>query len=138
VFFHTWHTLPAQKDEPALLARWQHIRDARAQVLKELENARSAGQIGSSLQAEVILRARPELHTLLASLGDDLRFVLITSKAELVSAVEDSITVIASPHTKCERCWHVREDVGAHADHPQLCGRCVSNLFGKGETRNHA
>ena len=138
VFFHTWHALPEQADEPALLTRWQQIRETRAQVLKELENARSAGQIGSSLQAEVILRAKPELHAVLASLGDDLRFVLITSKAELVQADEDSITVIASSHRKCERCWHVREDVGTHADHPQLCRRCFGNLFDEGEVRNHA
>ncbi|MEW6132161.1 MAG: isoleucine--tRNA ligase [Pseudomonadota bacterium] len=138
VFFHTWHALPQQADEPALLARWGLIRDYRAQVLKELENARSAGQIGSSLQAEVILHVQPEIHALLASLGDDLRFVLITSKVELVPAEENRILVIASGHPKCERCWHYRADVGADPAHPQLCGRCVSNLFGSGEVRTHA
>ncbi len=138
VFFETWHNLPAQANEPVLIARWNGIRALRAEVLKELEVARSAGQIGSSLQAEVILHAKPDTHALLASLGDDLRFVLITSRVELVAAEKDRITVITSPHQKCERCWHVREDVGANADHPQLCGRCVSNLFGTGEARNHA
>ncbi len=138
VFFQTWHALPEQVGETELLARWESIRDYRAQVLKELENARSAGQIGSSLQAEVILHVRPETHALLASLGDDLRFVLITSKVERVPAEEDRILVIASGHAKCERCWHYREDVGADAAHPQLCGRCASNLFGQGEARQHA
>ncbi len=138
VFFHTWHALPEQAGETELLARWESIRDYRAQVLKELENARAASQIGSSLQAEVILHVQPETHALLASLGDDLRFVLITSRAELVPAEENRILVIASGHAKCERCWHYREDVGANTEHPQLCGRCVSNLFGQGEARQHA
>ena len=153
VFLHTWHALPdpcpllereesnempKPINESTLLSRWQQIREVRALVLKELENARSAGQIGSSLQAEVILRARSERYALLNALGDDLRFVLITSKVELALADEDSITVIASPHQKCNRCWHVREDVGSHTEHPQLCGRCISNLFGEGEARNHA
>ena len=157
VFFHTWHALPEPCPHPtplpegeganagptpineaALLARWQRIRDYRVQVLKELENARSAGQIGSSLQAEVILHVQPEIHALLASLGEDLRFVLITSRVELVPAEENRILVIASGHAKCERCWHYRADVGADPAHPQLCGRCVSNLFGSGEARTHA
>ena len=138
VFFHTWHALPEQSGEAALLAHWESIRVYRAQVLKELENARSAGQIGSSLQAEVILHVQPETHTLLSSLGDDLRFVLITSKVELVPADENRIMVIASGHTKCERCWHYREDVGSDHAHPHLCGRCASNLHGQGEVREHA
>jgi isoleucyl-tRNA synthetase len=138
VFFHTWHALPAQADEAPLLARWETIRAARATVLKELEVARAGGQIGSSLQAEVILHARPDNHALLASLGDDLRFVLITSRVELVPSDEDKVLVVASGHAKCERCWHYREDVGADPVHPQLCGRCTSNLFGNGEARAHA
>ena len=79
-----------------------------------------------------------ELFELLQSLGDDLRFVLITSQAKVTEGVEEKITVTASPHQKCERCWHYRADVGAHADHPTLCGRCHSNLFGSGEARSHA
>jgi isoleucyl-tRNA synthetase len=130
--------MPKPINEFALLARWEKIRDYRAQVLKELENARASGQIGSSLQAEVILHVQPDIHGLLASLGDDLRFVLITSKVELVPAEENRVLVIPSGHAKCERCWHYREDVGADAAHPQLCGRCVSNLFGQGEARKHA
>jgi isoleucyl-tRNA synthetase len=57
---------------------------------------------------------------------------------ELVPAEENRILVIASGHAKCERCWHYREDVGADPAHPQLCGRCVGNLFGDGEARQHA
>ncbi len=138
VFFHAWHDLPEQAGEAELVTRWQSIRDYRALVLKELENARGAGEIGSSLQAEVILHVQPDTHALLSSLGDDLRFVLITSRVELVPAQENRILVIASGHAKCERCWHYREDVGGDAAHPQLCGRCVSNLYGAGEARSHA
>jgi isoleucyl-tRNA synthetase len=75
---------------------------------------------------------------LLAPLGDDLRFVLITSQARVVAAESDRVEVTPSPANKCERCWHYRDDVDAHADHPGLCGRCVSNLAGAGEARSHA
>ena len=90
----------------------------------------------------------PVLNKLLASLGDDLRFVMITSRASLLAGTGGAATssglagvgivVHASTHTKCERCWHYRADVGAKTEHPLLCGRCVSNLFGPGEPRNHA
>ena len=76
---------------------------------------------------------------LLNSLGDDLRFVLITSAARVEkSAGETGVEANASAHEKCERCWHYRADVGAAAEHPGLCGRCVSNLYGEGEQRAHA
>ncbi|KVW95652.1 isoleucine--tRNA ligase [Thiobacillus denitrificans] len=138
VFLHTWHELPAQADEAALLDRWTRIRAVRAEVQKELEAVRVAGAIGSSLQAEVTLHASPDTQALLAPLGDDLRFVLITSQARVVTADTDRIEVTPSTAKKCERCWHYRDDVDAHADHPGLCGRCVSNLYGDGEARTHA
>ncbi len=141
VMLHTWHTLPEGADEDALIARWDRIREVRAEVQKELENLRAAGKIGSSLQAEVTLRASGERFDALASLGDDLCFVLITSRAELVQvsdAGDEGLDATASAHTKCERCWHYRDDVGSVADHPGLCGRCDSNLHGAGETRTHA
>jgi isoleucyl-tRNA synthetase len=138
VFLHTWHELPAQPDETGLLARWTRIRAVRADVQKELETVRAAGGIGSSLQAEVTLHASPDTRALLAPLGDDLRFVLITSQARVVAADTDRVEVTPSAAKKCERCWHYRDDVDAHADHPGLCGRCVSNLTGAGEVRSHA
>ena len=98
----------------------------------------AAGGVGSSLQAEVTVAAPPETHALLASLGDDLKFVLITSKATLASAEALAVTVTPSSATKCERCWHWRDDVGPDAAHPTICGRCVSNLFGAGEARTVA
>jgi len=138
VFLHTWHALPAQADEADLLERWTRIRAVRAEVQKELETVRVAGGIGSSLQADVTLHASPTTQALLAPLGDDLRFVLITSQAHVVAAEADRVDVTPSTAKKCERCWHYRDDVDADAGHPGLCGRCVSNLAGSGEERTHA
>ncbi len=138
VFLHTWYDLPAQTDEAGLLDRWTRIRAIRADVQKELETVRAAGGIGSSLQAEITLHACSETQALLAPLGDDLRFVLIASQAHIVAAEADRVEVTPSAAKKCERCWHYRDDVDTHADHPGLCERCVSNLTGKGEARTHA
>jgi isoleucyl-tRNA synthetase len=142
IFFHTWkEVLPKQEGEAGLASRWKRLREIRAAVMKRLEESRASGAIGSSLQAEVTIEAGgPDLE-LLRSLGDDLRFVLITSKAELRPSSGEGIVNIevrASAHPKCERCWHYRPDVGSHAAHPTICGRCVSNLEGPGEVREHA
>ncbi|MDP1952679.1 MAG: class I tRNA ligase family protein, partial [Betaproteobacteria bacterium] len=105
------------------------------------EEARVAGKIGSSLQAEVEIRASGDKLALLQSLEDDLRFVLITSSAVLTpvaAAADEAVIVSASARVKCERCWHYRDDVGEDAAHAGLCGRCVSNLYGAGEARAHA
>ena len=102
---------------------------------KEIEALRTEGEVGSSLQANVTLTAGPEDHALLEALGDDLRFVLITSAVDLRLGDTLVIHVQASAATKCERCWHWRDDVGHDAAHAGLCARCTSNLFGAGETR---
>jgi isoleucyl-tRNA synthetase len=141
VMLSTWHELPPQAEESALATRWQAIRAVRAEVARTLEDLRSAGKIGSSLQAEVSLRADAGTYDLLASLGEDLKFILICSKVSLEradAATGVSIEAVASPDTKCARCWHWREDVGHDAEHPELCGRCTSNLFGSGEARTIA
>jgi isoleucyl-tRNA synthetase len=110
-------------------------------VQKVLESLRAEGRIGASLQAEVEVRASGDRYAALASLGDDLRFVLITSaaRATRVDAPADE-TIVATPsaHAKCERCWHYRADVGVDPAHTTICGRCVSNLEGPGEPRQHA
>ena len=137
IFTETYWDLPGAGDE-ALLAKWDRIHAVRDAVNKEIETVRAAGQVGSSLQAEVTIGAPAEDHALLASLDEDLRFVLITSKAVLTHAEDLSITVTPSSATKCERCWHYRDDVGADPAHPTICGRCVSNLHGAGETRKVA
>ncbi len=136
IFTQTYWQLPAP--DAALLAKWGRIRELRDVVNKEIEALRSAGGVGSSLQAEVQITAQAADHALLASLGEDLKFVFITSAARLVAGEALAVQVAASTHTKCERCWHWREDVGHDTAHPTLCGRCTSNLYGAGETRTVA
>ena len=138
VMFTTWHQLPLGGDSEALLAKWAALREVRGEVTKELEALRVAGSIGSSLQAEVEIHCDGEKYERLASLGDDLKFIFICSKAVAVKSAEEKLVAAPSGHGKCERCWHVREDVGANAEHPTLCGRCVENLYGAGEARVHA
>ena len=140
VFFQTWHTVPEVSDAEGLLMRWDRLRELRVLVRKQLEELRTAGQVGSSLQAELHLYANGADYELLARLSDDLRFVMLTSAAELHRAVGDAAhaEVFPSGHPKCERCWHYRADVGADARYEGLCGRCVSNLHGPGEPRVHA
>lgn len=139
IFTEVFHQLPSYGDEADLAARWTRLRGIRAEVMRRLEAVRSAGGIGSSLQAEVDLYASGEEHALLDSLGDDLRFVFIVSRATLHERTgELDIEITPSGHKKCERCWHWRADVGQDADHPEICGRCVSNLFGAGESRDKA
>ncbi len=124
--------------DAALLAKWARIRELREVVNKEIEALREKGEVGSSLQAKVTLTAPPQDHALLASLGDDLKFVFITSAIDLVAGDALQVSASASTSPKCERCWHYRDDVGADAAHPTLCGRCVSNLYGAGESRTVA
>jgi isoleucyl-tRNA synthetase len=141
IFTQTYYALPEVPDGAALLDKYAKLREIRAAVTKQLEEVRVAGGIGSSLQAEVEIRASGEKCALLESLGDDLKFVLITSQAKVTrvaSEAEEAVLVTPSSHQKCERCWHYRADVGADAAHPTICGRCVSNLFGSGEHRTHA
>ncbi|MDE2504552.1 MAG: isoleucine--tRNA ligase, partial [Burkholderiales bacterium] len=124
--------------DTTLLAKWQRVRELRDAVNREIEALRAAGQVGSSLQAEVALTLAPADLELLRALGDDLKFVLITSAATVSPGSELAIAVRASAAPKCERCWHYRADVGREAQHPTLCGRCTSNLYGAGETRRVA
>jgi isoleucyl-tRNA synthetase len=141
IFTQTYYELPGVADGAALLAKYTIVHAVRSDVTKQLEEVRMAGNIGSSLQAELAIKAAGEKFAVLASLEDDLKFVLITSQAsvaEVATAEQEAVDVTPSTAAKCERCWHYRADVGAHADHPGLCGRCYSNLFGKGETRKFA
>lgn len=141
VFVHAWHEIPVVPDAETLRARWEALREIRSDAQKQLETLRASGVIGSSLAAEVEIHASGNKYTLLKSLDDDLRFVLITSQAKAVEAANEAaekVHAVASSHEKCERCWHYRADVGSHAEHPALCGRCASNLFGTGEARHYA
>jgi isoleucyl-tRNA synthetase len=150
VLLAEWYPLPqATRDSEVPLAVWDRLQAVREAVNRELERLRAAGGIGSALEAEVELWCSDELHDAIAPLGDELRFILITSAAELrrwppaseatparlADGSEIAIKVVATTRPKCVRCWHHRADVGSHADHPELCGRCVSNVSGSGELR---
>jgi len=135
VFFQTWHALPRPKDGAELLPKWERLRELRNPVRKKIEELRAAGQVGSSLQAEVDFHADGGDDELLRSLGEDLKFVMLTSAARVHRASgELRVEVAPSLQRKCERCWHYRPDV----DDEALCGRCRSNLHGPGEKRLYA
>jgi len=136
IFLETYADFKPQDD--ALLAKWARIREIRDAVNKDIETLRADGKVGSSLQAEVSLELNAQDHALLTSLGQDLKFVFITSAITLVAADAYKTSVSASTCTKCERCWHYVEDVGIDPAHPTICGRCTSNLYGAGETRQFA
>ncbi|CAI8408310.1 MAG: Isoleucine--tRNA ligase [Halieaceae bacterium] len=152
VFLAEWYeALPdTSADDNLDAAFWSEMVVVRQQVNKALELAREQGTLRGSLDAEVALYAGPELAERLRSLGEELRFVLITSEATVASLDEApseayeaegmALRIVAVPSTseKCERCWHRRPDVGEHATHPTLCGRCVTNIEGPGEVRHFA
>ncbi|NNJ85406.1 MAG: isoleucine--tRNA ligase, partial [Gammaproteobacteria bacterium] len=163
VFFSEWYFDLGAKNEAAggqgsMDAQfWARIIAVRDAVNRELEQLRTAGTIGSALDAEARIYCDDPLLSSLGQLEDELRFVLITSEASVHSSAEcpndavAAITDISGPsgspfwirvtpsaHQKCVRCWHHREDVGENPDHPELCGRCVENVDGEGEVRRYA
>jgi isoleucyl-tRNA synthetase len=127
-----WHL---ESGDAALLAKWDRVHAIREAANKAIEEVRKQGGVGSSLQAELTIAANAEDRALLASLGDDLKFVTITSAVTVVEGDGLAVSVTPSTSPKCERCWHWRPDVGADAAHPTICGRCTANLFGTGEVR---
>jgi isoleucyl-tRNA synthetase len=149
VFLEKWHELPPATFLPQTKL-WDDVIALRQAVAKELEKLRVAGGIGSGLDAEVDLYCNPSWIEQISKLGDELRFVFITSYVRLhalakappdaVKTEIEGVLVKVSPstHPKCIRCWHHREDIGANQDHPQICGRCVQNVTGPGETRSYA
>jgi isoleucyl-tRNA synthetase len=149
VFTETWYPGLFALDESDSFDRafWQRVVAVRTAVGKQQEQLRADGVIGSSLDAEVDLYCEDDLRHVLERLGDELRFVLITSDARTHAAAErpeaavatevDGLWLLVAPSEKikCARCWHHREDVGRHAGHPEICGRCVENIETDGETR---
>jgi isoleucyl-tRNA synthetase len=152
IFFESWYEgLFIAPDSVNMgQAFWHEIICIRDAVNKQLEIARNAGKIGSGLEAEVKLYCGRGMIDLLSKLKDELRFVLITSSAELILADNAPagaeatdvpglwVQVTPSPNTKCARCWHRRDSVGKDAKHPELCSRCIENVDGKGEHRHFA
>ncbi|MFP4614764.1 MAG: isoleucine--tRNA ligase [Thiohalorhabdus sp.] len=148
VLLETYYELPGVADAEALRERWARLRAVRAAVDGVLEPMRADKTIGSALDAEVELYADGELRELLEAYASELRFMLLTSEARLHPAGEapadavaaeepEGLRVLArvSEAPKCGRCWHRRESVGSHAEHPELCDRCVTNVEGAGERR---
>jgi isoleucyl-tRNA synthetase len=152
VFTETWYEgLSALAQDSGINDEfWAQLITIRDEVNKSLEQARRDKKIGGTLEAKVTLFVNAELEKVLAQLGDELRFVLLTSDVTLKplaeagsDAVETElsnlkVTVEVAEAEKCERCWHHREDVGSNPEHPGLCGRCVTNVAGEGEQRRYA
>jgi isoleucyl-tRNA synthetase len=160
-----WGFLPGKRDENVLFAEWYEGLEAmpaearlgpaefdallvlRDAVSRVLEPMRAAGNIGAALEAEVQVFASGLVGDLLRRVGDELRFFFIVSELSVEEAVDRPADAVkaegidawivarATTSPKCVRCWHYRADVGAHADHPELCGRCVTNVDGPGEVR---
>lgn len=152
VFASEWYQLPRLPEDTALdNTYWQFVMEVKTAVNKALETKRNAGEVGKSLAAEVTLFCSEPVAEQLRRLGDELRFVLITSSAVIKPLAESEkhatvttdveglrVQVDASPYQKCARCWHHLQDVGHHQQHPELCGRCVDNVDGVGEVRLYA
>lgn len=137
IFTECFYSIPLSTDSQALLEKWTAIRTIRADVMREIEHVRSAGQIGSSLAAQLNIKASGQDYELLSSLGDDLRFAFIVSAAQVQQSQDDELQISVTPSSdeKCERCWHQVPSVGQNAEHPSICARCVTNIEGKGEQR---
>jgi isoleucyl-tRNA synthetase len=151
VFYSTWWPLPAVADAGAV--DWNAVIALKADVSRELERLRAAGALGAPLEAAVDVYLDEAQHRRLSALGDELRFALITSQARLRPAAERPADAVAATSVaaegawisvavenapKCARCWHRRADVGSDPRHPEICGRCVGNVEGPGETRRFA
>jgi isoleucyl-tRNA synthetase len=144
IFAETYSDVQSWAD-PRLLSKWGRVRAFRDHVNVAIEAERKEGRVGSSLQATVDLRTSRGDLELLASLGDDLKFVFIVSEVRVTETRESGMQlgegefhVAPSAAPKCERCWHYRDDVGSDPAHPTICGRCTNNLFGVGEVRTVA
>ena len=157
-----WQTLEEENNESIFLQDWyqgltsgyendsiETARQINPTIRKQMEGMRSDKVIGSSLDAEIDVYCSNEIYQSLSKLGDELRFVFITSYARIHPISEKTgdcieagegvmIKVSKSEHEKCVRCWHHRADVASHDEHPELCGRCVENIAGEGEQRAFA
>ena len=153
VFLSTWYEqwpeFPDQKDGLDQ-AFWNDVRDVRQEVSRGLEAARTAGQIGSALEADVTVFCNEKYHDELRRLDGELRFIFISSGAR-AATLEDRpegmdsseldgvfVDVAPSEDAKCVRCWHRRADVGQDPGYPEICARCVENITGAGESRHYA
>lgn len=161
-----WQFLPGDRSQPVFAARWyelfrlneddsmdaaywQRVTQVKEAVNKLIESKRKAGEVGSPLECEVTLYADDSLLPTLEALGAELKFVLLTSEAQLqplqqapADAVDSELPglklrLVKTEQAKCSRCWHYQADVGSNAAHPEICGRCVENIDGEGEARRY-
>ncbi|HTA65820.1 MAG TPA: class I tRNA ligase family protein, partial [Xanthomonadaceae bacterium] len=149
VLFATWYDglAPLPPDAALNAEGFERVLALRGAVSALLEPMRATGTVGASLQADVNVYADDAILHSLGAVSDELCFLFITSTLNLKPAssksdgavrgdgIEAWIDARASGNPKCIRCWHHRPDVGSHADHPDICGRCVSNVDGPGEER---
>ena len=150
VLFQTWYEgLAATQGSPQQRRYWADLLAIRETASRVLEGMRKAGQIGASLEARLTVHADASTVTRYLPAADELRFFFITSELVLAPleprpagaaqvALEDGeawVTAMGSKAAKCVRCWHYRDDVGSHADHPELCNRCIGNIQNPGEDR---
>ena len=146
VLLATWHALPELPDLGAGRVDWASLQGVRETAARALEAQREAGAIGSGLDAGLTIYADGALRAQLEQLGEELRFLFITSAAEVRGGSDrpaealagqvgtENYWVVAVPvsDAKCVRCWQLRPDTGHSPVHPELCGRCVVNVDGGG------
>ncbi|MDO5651368.1 MAG: isoleucine--tRNA ligase [Moraxella sp.] len=137
IFAQTWYDLPSPAMTDITEADWANILVVKDTVNKAIETARMDKLVSSNLTAHATISATGESLNALNKLGDEARFVFITSEVTLQAGADNALITPAIGN-KCIRCWHIRDDVGTHAQHPELCGRCVDNVDGAGEVRHYA
>jgi isoleucyl-tRNA synthetase len=159
-----WKLMPGEREESVFMDIWYEGPDPSQNVVHDadfwaraiglvkcvkeaIEPRRASKEIRGSLDAEVSVQPLNDgARALLEEFGDELRFLLIVSEAEIAGpdavapadayeSPDFKVWVRRSEAEKCVRCWHRREDVGSRPDHPELCGRCVENVDGQGEVR---
>ncbi len=148
MFLEQWFPLQPLLGEEGAWSRafWERIMAVKSVVNQELEQCKKSGTLQAGLGGEALLHCTPSLRRDLEQLGEELHFVLLVSAVRLETLGEEGddplkglrVVLSPSPHPKCPRCWHHAEDLGGSAAHPELCGRCVRNLEGDGETRRVA
>nr|WP_088431571.1 isoleucine--tRNA ligase [Halomicronema hongdechloris] len=154
VFEAGWITLDPQWQQPALATNWQRLRQIRQEVNKVLEKARASKDIGSSLEAKLLLYvAAPDLRQTLAAMNpsdavapgsahvDELRYLFLVSQVELLESPDAlkglkysgnsetiGVGVIDADGQKCDRCWNYSTRVGESTADPTICDRCLQAL----------
>jgi len=139
IFIESWYKLPSHDLSRKELLGWSHVLNVRNLANKKIEALREQGVVGSSLQAELKISAPSDIYNSLSFFDTELKYILITSNSILEESKNSlEVEVTASKNNKCERCWHYVEDIGQNSKHPEICKRCISNLYENGEERKHA